>query len=78
MFDGTGGFGEGSWARDGKKWVAKTTHVLQDGKKMAATYILTPVDADTLTLQARDRSEDGKKLPDTKEVKMKRVKAPQS
>jgi uncharacterized protein (TIGR02246 family) len=74
VFDGTGGFGEGAWARDGKKWVAKTTHVLHDGRKMAATYILTPVDPDTLTLQAKDRSEDGKKLPDTKEIKLKRVK----
>jgi len=74
VFDATGGFGEGSWSRNGKKWTVKTTSVLQDGKKAAATYILTQVDADTLTLQAKDRSEDGKELPDTKEVKMKRVK----
>jgi uncharacterized protein (TIGR02246 family) len=74
IFDATGGFGEGSWAQDGKKWVVKTTSVLQDGKKAAATYVLTPVDADTTTLQARDRSEDGNRLPDTKEVKLKRVK----
>jgi uncharacterized protein (TIGR02246 family) len=74
IFDATGGFGEGSWTQDGKKWVVKTTSVLQDGKKAAATYILTPVDADAITLQAKDRSEDGNKLLDTKEVKMKRVK----
>ncbi len=74
VFDETGGFGEGSWVRDGKKWVVKTTSVLPDGKKAAATYVLTPVNADTIALQARDRSEGGDKLPDTKEVKMKRVK----
>jgi len=73
-FDATGGFGEGSWTRDGKKWVVKTTSVLQDGKKAAATYVLTPVDGDTITLQSRDRTVDGNKVPDTKEVKMKRVK----
>jgi len=73
-FDATGGFGEGAWTRDGKKWVVKTTSTLQDGKKAAATYILTHVDADTLTLQGKDRSEDGKELPDTKVVKLKRVR----
>jgi uncharacterized protein (TIGR02246 family) len=74
VFDGTGGFGEGFWSRDGKKWLVKTTSVLQDGKKVAATYVLTHVDANTITLQGKDRSEDGKELPDTKEVKLKRVK----
>jgi uncharacterized protein (TIGR02246 family) len=74
VFDETGGFGEGSWSQDGQKWVVKTTSVLRDGKKASATYVLAPVDADTITLQARDRSVNGKKLPDTKEVKMKRIK----
>jgi uncharacterized protein (TIGR02246 family) len=74
IFDATGGFGEGSWTREGKKWVIKTNSVLRDGKKAAGTYVITPVDADTITLQARDRSVDGKSLPDGKEVKLKRVK----
>jgi uncharacterized protein (TIGR02246 family) len=74
MIDSTGGFGEGSWTRDGDKWVIKTSTVLQDGKKAAATHVLTRVDADTLTLQARDRSVDGHELPATKEVRLKRVK----
>jgi hypothetical protein len=74
MIDSTGGFGEGSWTRDGDKWLIKTTTVLQEGKKAATTYVLTRVDADTLTLQARDRSVDGHELPNTKEVRLKRVK----
>ena len=74
IFDASGGFGAGSWTHEGKKLAVKTTSVLQDGKKAAATYILTPIDADTITLQATDRSEDGTPVPDTKEVMMKRVK----
>ncbi len=74
MFDSTGGFGEGSWSRDGKKWVVKSHSVLRDGKKMTATYRIGSVDADTITLQAKDRNLDGKALPDTPEVKLKRVK----
>ena len=52
----------------------KTTTVLRDGKKLTATDVVTRVDADTLTWQAKDRTLDGKALPDVKEVKMKRVK----
>jgi uncharacterized protein (TIGR02246 family) len=74
IFDETGGFGEGSWNQDGQKWVLKTASVRQDGKKAAATYILTPVDADTITLQAKERTENGSQLPDTKEIQLKRVK----
>ena len=75
LFDSTGGFGEGSWTQDGKKWVVKSNSVLRDGKKMTATYVIGSVDADTITLQAKDRSLDGKAMPDSKEVKLKRVKA---
>jgi hypothetical protein len=74
IFDATGGFGQGAWSRDGDRWVIKTTSVLPDGKKATATFLLTRVDADTLSLQAKDRTVDGKDAPDTKEVKLKRVK----
>jgi uncharacterized protein (TIGR02246 family) len=73
-FDSMGGFGEGSWTRDGDKWVSKSTAVLQDGRKMAATNIVARVDANTITWQGKDRSIDGKPIPDMKEVRMKRVK----
>jgi uncharacterized protein (TIGR02246 family) len=73
-FESNGGFGEGSWTQDGAKWVAKSSGVLHDGKKVTATNILTRIDADTMSWQAKDRTEDGKALPDIKEIKMKRVK----
>jgi uncharacterized protein (TIGR02246 family) len=74
IFDAAGGFGEGSWSRDGKKWTIKIASVHQDGKKATATYVVTLIDADTLSLQARDRTLEGKQLPDMKEVRLKRVK----
>jgi uncharacterized protein (TIGR02246 family) len=73
-FDSMGGFGEGSWSRDGNKWVIKSTAVLQDGRKLAATNIVTRIDADTISWQGKDRTLDGKPHRDMKEVKMKRVK----
>jgi uncharacterized protein (TIGR02246 family) len=73
IFDAAGGFGEGSWTTEDKKWVIKTTSVTQDAKKATATYTVTSVDADTITLQAKDRTVNGDALPD-REVKLKRVK----
>jgi uncharacterized protein (TIGR02246 family) len=74
VFENNGGFGGGTWTGEGDKWVIKSTGVLRDGKKVAATNILTRIDADTMSWQAKDRTEDGKPLPDIKEIKMKRVK----
>ncbi len=73
-FDTSGGFGGGAWSRDGDKWTIKTTSVTKDGKKMAATSIVTRIDADTISWQSTNRTMDGKELPDIKEIKMKRVK----
>jgi uncharacterized protein (TIGR02246 family) len=74
IFDAAGGFGEGSWIADGKKWVINTTSTLQDGKKATATYVVTAVDPDTVTLQAKDRTVDGNAVPETKPVTLKRLK----
>jgi len=72
LFDSTGGFGEGSWSQEGNKWSLKMANVLQDGKKATATYVLSQ-DGESITLQAKERTLDGKALPDGKEVKLKRA-----
>jgi hypothetical protein len=74
MFDESGAFGEGAWMKDGDKWTIKTATTLPSGQRATATFVLAPVDADTITLQARDRSQNGQAIPDTKTVKLKRVK----
>ena len=73
-FDATGGFGEGAWSGEGKKWSVKISSTLQDGKKASSTVHLASVDADTISLQVKDRSVDGIKLPNTKVVKLRRTK----
>ncbi len=74
IFDADGGFGEGAWSKDGKKWIIKTHSILRDGKKATATYTIAPGDGDTMTLHATERTVDGNALPDNKEIKLKRVK----
>jgi uncharacterized protein (TIGR02246 family) len=72
-FDSSGGISEGTWHRDGNKYTIKTTTTTRTGKKVSATNIVTKVDNDHLTWQSTKRSVDGKDIPDTEVVKMKRV-----
>jgi len=74
VFEGDGGFGDGAWTRDGDRWTVKLTSVLQDGRKASATVELTRVDDDTLGLSTTNRTVDGKALPGSKVLKLKRVK----
>src|SRR5262249_34368826 len=72
-FDDSGAFGEGTWTKDGDKWVIKSSVVLQDGKAAATTLVLAPVDANTISLQVKDRILDKNTVADVKEVKLKQV-----
>lgn len=74
IFDDSGAFGEGVWSRNGDKWTVRTSSVLQDGRKATATFVVAPINADTIFLQIRERSVDGRPLPDIGELQLKRVK----
>jgi uncharacterized protein (TIGR02246 family) len=73
-FHTNGGFGEGTWTQAGKTWTIKATATLPDGTKATATDLITVLDGDTVSFQAKDRTLDGKPLPDVKEIKLTRVK----
>jgi uncharacterized protein (TIGR02246 family) len=73
-FNSNGGFVEGTWSRDGDKWTVKVTATPSDGKKATATIIVTKVDDDHLTWQSTGRVIDGKEVPDSDVIKMKRAK----
>lgn len=72
-FQADGGFGQSTWTRDGDHWIVKSESVLADGAKVTSTSTVTPVDAGTFTWQAKEQKVNGQALPDTKQVKMKRL-----
>jgi uncharacterized protein (TIGR02246 family) len=74
LFLADSGFGEGTWTQSGKSWTIKTSVTLSDGTKATATEEITMIDADTVSFQAKDRTLDGKPLPDIKAIKLARVK----
>ena len=74
-FDSNGGIATGDWSKDGDKWVVNSTVTARDGKKLASVNVITKVDADHFTWQSTKRTVDGKAVPDTEVVKMKRAKS---
>jgi uncharacterized protein (TIGR02246 family) len=72
-FVANGSIGENTWSTDGDQWTIKTNATLPNGKKLVATNIITRNDPDEITWQSKDRTLDGKALPDVTEIKMKRV-----
>jgi len=74
LFDDDGGFGDGAWTRDGKRWVIASSGVQADGGELTATNILTQVNRDTFTWQSTERTLDDEELPNIPPVKVTRVK----
>jgi uncharacterized protein (TIGR02246 family) len=74
LFDDDGGFGDGEWTRDGKRWVIEASGVQADGGELTARNILTPVDKDTFVWQSTERTLDDEELPNIPPVKVTRVK----
>lgn len=74
-FQSDGGFGDGLWTREGKKWTVDFYGVTPEGRKLTATAIYLRVDADTYSWQSVDQAVDGDLIPDTKPIKVTRKKA---
>lgn len=68
VFDSEGGFTEGSYARDGQRWIIKQVGVTRDGKAASSTNIITRLSKDRMTWQSRDRVIDGEVAPDIEPV----------
>ena len=55
-FDSDGGFGESTWTHDGRHWIIVYTGTLANGDDVSAVHVVTPVDADTMTVRSKDRT----------------------
>jgi uncharacterized protein (TIGR02246 family) len=75
VFQSDGGFGDGLWTRDGKKWTVDFAGVTPDGKKLNATVLYVRVDADTFTWQSVQQTVDGQPIGDTQPIKVTKQKA---
>ena len=78
LFDSNGGYGEGTWSRDGKAWVVESKTVLPNAKVVTEKHVLTFVDANQMTFESVDRSIEGEPLPNVKETVVYRAPEPGS
>ncbi len=62
-FNSDGSFGEGTVSRNGADWMVKMSHVGSDGSRSAGTQVITPVDENTLSIQAIGETVDGVPQP---------------
>ena len=71
LFTSAGDITEGVWYRDGKRWIVRASGTLHDGRRLTATNIITPVDAETFTFQSIERTLDGQPEPDVEIIEIK-------
>jgi len=76
VFDSEGGYSEGTWHRDGDRWVLKTTGVTADGQTASNTSIYTFVSDHIMTWQSVDHEIAGVQLPDGEVVTIVRKPPP--
>lgn len=50
-FNSDGSFGDGVWTQSSDHWSVQSTQTLADGSAASGTYIVTPVDDDSMTIQ---------------------------
>ena len=75
VFQSDGGFGDGLWTRDGKKWTVDFDGVTHDGKKLTANVIYIRVDADTFTWQSTHQTVDGQPIADSPPIRVNKQKS---
>jgi uncharacterized protein (TIGR02246 family) len=65
-FDSDGGYGEGSWKREGESWIVNSTGVTPDGKHLSATGIYSQITDDGLMMLSSGATVEGQPRPDMK------------
>jgi uncharacterized protein (TIGR02246 family) len=59
MFDSRGTFTDGVWTNDGDAWVAATTSIMPDGKRLSSTKVYSRVDDNTAIWESVDDEAGG-------------------
>ena len=75
VFSSDGSFGEGAVDKKGKTWTNRASGVLPDGRRSAATQILTRKDDTHFTWEVIDRHVGTRSLPNVPEITLTRSPA---
>lgn len=75
-FDSEGGFGEGSWSRDGERWVVKHTGVRPEGVAASSTNVMVKERSDLVRWSSTDRVLGEESVPGSNAYVLVRVPPP--
>jgi uncharacterized protein (TIGR02246 family) len=76
IFDSDGGYGQGTWTRDGNRWLVKETRMSPDGNESSSEQTITYVGPDHCTYESANRTLNGDPQPNIAKVDIDRVKTP--
>lgn len=68
VFDSDGGFGTGTWSKDGANWVVSMSYTLSDGRAASATSTFSNISNKSYTYTSTGRDVDGEVLPNIEPV----------
>ena len=71
-FSSDSGYAKETWKPLANGWMSRSSGVLGDGTKTTAVKVFQKLDEDTLSLKSTDRTAGGVRLPDLKEVILRR------
>jgi uncharacterized protein (TIGR02246 family) len=74
-FNSDGSFGDGVWTESADHWLVQSTQTLADGSAASGTYVVTPVDEDSMTVQLIGHEIEGEPQPATEAVTIVRATA---
>lgn len=72
-FNTDGSFGDGVWSHNGEDWLIKSSQTLADGRAASGTYVITPVDENTLAMRLVGHEVEGEPIPSSDPVSIVRV-----
>ncbi len=73
-FDSEGGFAEGTWTREGNRWLQREIGVAPDGSRSGADNTFTKLSADRFAWDSQNRTLDGVPQPSIGRIEINRVK----
>lgn len=73
-FDSEGGFAEGTWTREGERWLLREVGVGPDGSRTGADNTFTKLGADRFAWESNNRTLDGVPQPNIGRVEINRTK----
>ncbi len=72
-FNADGSFGDGVWSPVDNNWIVKSSETLPDGSAASGTYLISPVDENSLTMRLMGVEVEGQPQPASEPVTIVRV-----